>query len=118
MPYTLLTNILLVQAWGFSSERSWNFPSWALSAEFAAYFAFPLMCLLIGRMSRNAAFVLIAIALGGYLFLDAVYGTINIPGYVGALRTIPGFAIGVAMYLLSGFVARLSLPRFGSRRPR
>ncbi|MGE5147831.1 MAG: acyltransferase family protein [Candidatus Eiseniibacteriota bacterium] len=110
-PYTLFLNVVLLQAWGFSSLLSWNYPSWALSAEFAAYFAFPLMCLLIGRLGRNAAFVLIAFSLGVYLVLDQVYGTLNVDGNIGALRSVPGFAIGVATFLLSGYVGRLSLTR-------
>ena len=38
-------HILLVQNWGFTSELSWNDPSWSISTEFAAYCLFPVIAL-------------------------------------------------------------------------
>ena len=100
-PFTLLTNILLIHAWGLNEELSWNYPSWALSAEFSAYLLFPFMCLLVGRLSRVGPYLLLGGALVIYAMILARLGNLNIPGYDGAIRCIPGFALGVATYHLS-----------------
>ena len=100
-PYSLLTNIFIVHAWGFGDKLSWNYPSWTVSAEFAAYLTFPLLCLVIGRLGKLGAALLMAAGFAGYVALNAEYGTIGIPGVIGALRCIPGFAIGVGVYGLS-----------------
>lgn len=52
-------NLLLIQSWGFIDYLSWNYPSWSISAEFAAYLAFPLIAPLILRVpNRGTALVL------------------------------------------------------------
>lgn len=63
-------SMALVQAWGFSSATSWNFPAWSLSAEWAAYTLFPLL-LLVGRQSQNASLALAAGA-AALIFLCAM----------------------------------------------
>lgn len=107
-PFTLLANILLIHGVGVTSQLSWNYPSWTLSAEFAAYVVFPFLCLYIGRFGKIGAVIQIALCVGAYLALEAVYGDLNVPGYDGAIRCVPGFAIGVAIYTLSSYVKELS----------
>ena len=34
---TFVSNGLLVHAWGVLDELTWNYPSWSISAEWAAY---------------------------------------------------------------------------------
>ena len=40
---TFIEHILLIDAWGVSNTLSWNYPSWSISAEFFAYFLFPIL---------------------------------------------------------------------------
>ena len=111
-PWRLVTSIFLLHAWGLNTELSWNFPSWALSAEFAAYFTFPFLCLVIGRFGRRGALMLIAFSAISYFIIVNVFGTINnVPAMIGALRSIPGFALGVAAYTLSGPMRTMSRSR-------
>ena len=107
-PFTLLANILIIHGVGVTSQLSWNYPSWTLSAEFAAYLIFPLLCLFIGRFGKIGAVIQIALCIGAYLALEAAYGDLNVPGYDGAIRCVPGFAIGVAIYTLSSYVKELT----------
>ena len=100
-PYTLLANVFIMHGVGFTSALSWNYPSWTVSSEYAAYLVFPLMCLLISRTGRYAIPLLIGLALGAYLLIEIYCGTVDIVGYIGAIRTVPGFALGVAMCLLA-----------------
>jgi peptidoglycan/LPS O-acetylase OafA/YrhL len=107
-PYTLLANVLLIHAWGFTSQVSWNYPSWASSAEFSAYLLFPFMCLLIGRLGRTGLVILVGCSLAGYVALYTTFGTLNISPTIGALRTIPGFMMGVALFMVSSPLAGMS----------
>jgi peptidoglycan/LPS O-acetylase OafA/YrhL len=90
---SLLANLLLVQAWGFFSDLTWNIPSWSVSAEFAAYLAFPLL-LLPRRRAGDALFVI------PLLLLVAVLG----PGHTDTppLGAVPHalalIAIGVGLH--------------------
>jgi peptidoglycan/LPS O-acetylase OafA/YrhL len=112
-PFALLTQVLMVHAWGLNHALAWNFPSWALSAEFAAYLTFPFLCLLIGRFRWIGSAILIVGAFTAYVFIDRAFGTLNVPGYIGAIKCIPGFAFGVALHSLMSLpgespVSRLS----------
>jgi peptidoglycan/LPS O-acetylase OafA/YrhL len=41
---TLFLNAIDIHAWGFLNDFDWNFPSWSISVEFAAYLLFPIIC--------------------------------------------------------------------------
>jgi peptidoglycan/LPS O-acetylase OafA/YrhL len=58
---TFFLNLLDIHAWGFLDAYDWNFPSWSISVEFAAYLIFPLIC--IGLRSATATIMLSMIAL-------------------------------------------------------
>ena len=45
---TFLTNLLMVQAWGFRDVLSWNVPAWFVSVEFFLYLVCPVLILLSG----------------------------------------------------------------------
>lgn len=60
---TFLLNLLVVHAWGFLSAYDWNYPSWSISVEFAAYLAFPLLCIAM----RRAFLATVALMLLGIL---------------------------------------------------
>jgi peptidoglycan/LPS O-acetylase OafA/YrhL len=49
---TFFLNLINIQAWGFLSAFDWNFPSWSISVEFAAYLTFPLICIGLVKARR------------------------------------------------------------------
>ena len=49
-PVDYLKQVLLVQEWGPSPQRGWNFPAWSLSMEWLAYLIFPLLVLVLFRL--------------------------------------------------------------------
>lgn len=54
--YTLLgfiANVLMLQAWGVPGSGQWNFPAWTLSAEFFAYFCFPVFIWIGARLASR-----------------------------------------------------------------
>jgi peptidoglycan/LPS O-acetylase OafA/YrhL len=100
----LPANLLLVHAWGFSPVAGWNHPSWSISAEWFAYLAFPAFAWAAWRLRDRPA-----LALGGAIALIfGLYGLFpRLAGFPltqatiawGALRIVPCFAYGCALYL-------------------
>ncbi len=45
-----LLQLALVNAWETTTQYAWNYPSWALSVEWAGYLAFPLLVWVLGRL--------------------------------------------------------------------
>ena len=93
----LALHLSLTHAWGLADQFVFNAPSWSISAEFAAYLAFPLMAVAVGwRLGRlallglaaGAAMLLWALG-GGSLDLDAI-GRSHV-----LLRVALGFPLGV-----------------------
>jgi peptidoglycan/LPS O-acetylase OafA/YrhL len=54
----LVWNMLLMQSWGVSPTVNWNFPSWSISSEWAAYLLFPLLALALARIATRRQAVL------------------------------------------------------------
>lgn len=62
----LVKNLTLTHAWFGDNGFSWNFVSWSISAEWAAYLAFPLVLLFATYVRRvSIAIVIIAAAYSG-----------------------------------------------------
>lgn len=100
--------LLMVQAWGMVPEGSWNHPAWSISAEWFAYLLFPLSFALVGFL-RGAAWA--GVALCGLFFSLLFVAVPAIPVFGGAhlteltqnggaLRIIPSFLMGVALWRL------------------
>jgi peptidoglycan/LPS O-acetylase OafA/YrhL len=100
-PMALLASILMIQAWGINWGDSWNFVSWAVSAELAAYLTFPLLCLVIGRLGKLGLFLVFAYSMGLYWFMQYHFGGLNLAGTDGAPRCMAGFALGCVLYQFS-----------------
>jgi peptidoglycan/LPS O-acetylase OafA/YrhL len=99
-PASLVTNLLLVQAWGTDGILTWNNPSWSISAEWAAYLLFPLI-LRLRDCSRLAALL----AVPGLFGLWLLHGS-GPP--IGAVPQCLGlFGLGILTHRLA---AALPLP--------
>lgn len=110
-------NILLIHAWGPSEYYSYNFPSWSISAEAAAYLLFPLLFLLneqkVGRIAMAVAI------LASYSFLFVTHGGLGQSIDDALFRALPGFMVGMLLYDVSDRVSQhtstaLSIAQVGS----
>lgn len=66
----LILSFLLIQSW-VGQPIVWNPPGWSLSAEWLAYFLFPVLAAVVIRFRRPAA--IIGIAIAALLALRLVY---------------------------------------------
>ncbi|HTQ27706.1 MAG TPA: acyltransferase [Puia sp.] len=112
-PWAILTNFLLLQAYGIHHIYTWNIPSWSISAEWAAYLLFPLLALFLGRKGKAAIIVLclsVPLAYLSIMYLLPRFNPYNpaipVPHNInstydwGFLRGIAGFITGMLMYFL------------------
>ena len=102
---TLPANILMLHAWGVTGEAGWNHPSWSISAEWFAYLSFPIFAAAAFALRSRpvlatalAVFVLFA----GYAGYEALSGgALTQATFMGgAVRIVPPFAFGCAIFLL------------------
>lgn len=101
---SLPANLLMVHAWGLAPEAGWNHPSWSISAEWFAYLLFPVFAFVAWRLrGRPTAAVAgaSALLLGLYAAFEALAGFPLTQATIawGALRIVPCFALGCALYL-------------------
>lgn len=102
---SLPANLTMMHAWGLAPEASWNHPSWSISAEWFAYLSFPAFAFVAWALRHRP---LLAIT-GAIVFLAGLYAAFEpLAGFPltqatiawGALRIVPCFALGCALYLL------------------
>lgn len=102
---SLPAHLTLTHAWGLASSAAFNHPSWSISAEWFAYLSFPAFAFLAWRM-RERPVLATALTAAGALLLYAVFEPVA--GFSlteatfrwGALRIVPCFAVGCALYLI------------------
>jgi len=112
-PSAISTNIFLLQSFGIEKLSTWNRASWSISAEWAAYIAFPFLSILIGHRRRLAYFLLPSLIIMAYialLYLLAPKGIgnarrlelhmLDVSYDYGFLRGIAGFCLGMLVYEL------------------
>ena len=101
---SLPANLLMVHAWGLAPEAGWNHPSWSISAEWFAYLTFPLFAWAAWRLRARPVTAVVA----GSALLFVTYAAFErLAGFSltqatiawGALRIVPCFAFGCAVYL-------------------
>ena len=102
---SLPAQLTMTHAWGLAPAAGFNHPSWSISAEWFAYLAFPAFAFVAWRLRARpkaavagAALLLIGLylafeALAGHALTEATFRW-------GALRIVPCFALGCALYLV------------------
>ncbi len=101
----LPAHLSMTHAWGLAPLAAFNHPSWSISAEWFAYLTFPAFAFVAWRLRDWpwAAVALTAVAalavyalferLAGFPLTEATFRW-------GALRIVPCFALGCALYLV------------------
>ncbi len=94
-----LLQLFLVNAWETTSRFSWNYPSWALSVEWAGYLAFPAVLLALLRLRTPAVPALVAAAVAGLFWLGAREPEVglNYTLHLGLVRFALEFTLGLAL---------------------
>jgi hypothetical protein len=94
-PFALLANLELVNA--FLPTLTWNYPSWSISAELAAYVSFALAVRTLGNRAVWLAAVIVPVCAVVLLFTpDGMASN----GQFGVVRCLLGFWLGFATYRL------------------
>ncbi len=105
----LPAHLFMVHAWGATPAVGWNFPSWSISAEWAAYLLFPLVAALVLKAQRRSAWMAaaaLALCLVSFAALSNLHQLApwvgrdfsQMTAQIGALRILPSFLLGVALY--------------------
>ncbi len=117
----LPAHLLLMQSWGLAPSAAFNHPSWSISAEWFAYLTFPATAAVAWRL-RERPILAVGLAAGFLIGLNLVFSAVagfNLTHATfqwGALRIVPSFLFGAALYLAwrGGAVASPWLARFGT----
>ncbi len=101
---SLPAQLSLTQAWGLGLHGGWDHPSWSISAEWFAYLTFPVFAWAAWRLrQRPILAVVCALALLAVLELGfeplAGFALTKATIAWGALRIVPCFAYGCAIWL-------------------
>ncbi len=112
---SLPAHLLMVHAWGFAPTAGFNHPSWSISAEWFAYLLFPVFAAGAWALRKRPGVAVAGAAafmIGLYLAFEAVAGfPLTLATFAwGALRIVPCFALGCALYIAH---RRAPLPRPG-----
>lgn len=101
-PRWLPENIFLVHAWGLTPHRTFNGPSWSISAEMFCYLLFPLLAILAYRLKLWTNALIVVAMCGAITLFRTMAGfeqTSWIDGFhdFGMLRAVPSFFIGIVI---------------------
>jgi peptidoglycan/LPS O-acetylase OafA/YrhL len=102
---SLPAQLTLTQAWGLGLAGGWNHPSWSISAEWFAYLTFPGFAFVIWPLRRRpwlAALLASGLVIGLNIAFRALAGFPLTQATIawGALRIVPCFTLGCAVWLL------------------
>jgi peptidoglycan/LPS O-acetylase OafA/YrhL len=94
----LLSNLMLFHSLNVINYNSWNFPSWSISVEFAAYIIFFAFIFLTRK--RFTLLLALTVSIGSYLYLFQSSGwtTMDFTVINGIFRCCGGFFAGVALF--------------------
>lgn len=102
---SLPANLTMTHAWGLAPDSAWNHRSWSISAEWFAYLLFPAFAFVAWKLKERP----VTATLGGLALLFGLYLVFpRLAGFQlteatiawGALRIVPCFALGCALYLV------------------
>jgi peptidoglycan/LPS O-acetylase OafA/YrhL len=93
---SLITELLLVHAWGVGHEITWNVPSWSISAEMFAYLLFPLLYA-VGHHQWGRWWMM-AMSLAFYAYIALTSGDLDTIGGVAPIRCLAGFMVGMEIF--------------------
>lgn len=106
--------LALIHSWGLYDHLTWNWPSWSISTEWAAYLLFPVLLPLFCRPRPAVVAAAVPLLLAGVFLLVALYprGDLDITFDYGVIRCLLSFALGICAFRLSGTLAArgVSLP--------
>ncbi|MGH6769283.1 MAG: acyltransferase family protein [Xanthobacteraceae bacterium] len=91
----LWSNLLLVHAWGFSSQLSFNYVSWSISAELFVYLLFPLIAWMA---TRPSGLIAVGAVLAASITISHSWIGRSLPHLTwdySILRALPSFSLGV-----------------------
>ncbi|MBO9545737.1 acyltransferase [Caulobacter sp.] len=105
-------NVLFIHAWGTCKAQTWNFVSWAISAEMGLYIALPALFWITARGAWATAttaigslILLLWISRTGETFSQWTYD-------FGVARAVPGFMLGMLAFQLRDALAKIPYARF------
>jgi peptidoglycan/LPS O-acetylase OafA/YrhL len=103
----IVPNVLFIHAWGVCRAQTYNFVSWAISAEMGLYIALPLLFWITGKGRLvTAALAVGSLALLAWISRDGEtfsQWTYNF----GVARAVPGFLLGMLAFQIRPWLAKL-----------
>jgi len=105
--HAIATNALLLHGLGFNDALWLNFPSWSISAEFAAYLVFAIVVI---RFGEGYLPWLIPVVVGPLVLGFVSPNGMNSTYDFGLIRCLYGFALGVICFDLRERLPSLSRP--------
>lgn len=102
---SLPAHLTMTHAWGLAPISAFNHPSWSISSEWFAYLTFPLYAFVAWRLRERPVLAVagaVLLALGVYAAFQPLAGFSLTEATFrwGALRIVPCFALGCALYLV------------------
>src|SRR3546814_17990698 len=101
---------LLLQIWNYRASRSWNIPSWSISAEMHISLMLPVIAVAIRRKPRITRVLLLRLAAAIYLFILLDRPRLDLLAPLAVLRCLAGCSLGVCLEKGTNLWSRLSPP--------
>ncbi len=97
-PKYIITNLLLIQAWGVQHMNSWNVSAWSISAELGCYLLFPVYIRYQLIQRKVPALLLSLLAIAGLIWIQSRYHNFDATYDFGLVRAGTSFTLGCVLY--------------------